>query len=291
MIAAISSWRRSVLGLGIAGALIVLVGCSGPGVRPATGAAPSETARSGELGAHVHGAGFNPADSTLYVATHEGLLRYTEDGPSRVGPAMDLMGFVVAGPDHFYASGHPGPGQDLPDPVGLLESTDGGRTWTPLARTGASDFHALAVTSTGIHGYDGADLLSSPDGGTTWTSTKPPVPIFAMAGANDGQVLLATSSQGLARATDSGLSWQQDPDAPLLQLVHFTTAQLVVGVGPDGVIYLSRDAGTSWAEAGEAAPAPEALASWLMPDGQVQVVVVADGRVLLSADSGLTFTS
>jgi len=34
----------------------------------------------------------------------------------------------VAEPDHFYASGHPGEGADLPDPVGLIEATDAGRT-------------------------------------------------------------------------------------------------------------------------------------------------------------------
>lgn len=55
------------------------------------------------------------------------------------------MGFSVAGPDHFYASGHPGQGIDLPNPVGLIESRDGGMTWAPLSRQGDSDFYALTA--------------------------------------------------------------------------------------------------------------------------------------------------
>lgn len=41
---------------------------------------------------------------------------------------IDLMGFTVAGPDRFLASGHPGPGADLPEPLGLVESRDGGQS-------------------------------------------------------------------------------------------------------------------------------------------------------------------
>ncbi len=54
------------------------------------------------------------------------------------------------GPDHFYASGHPGPGVELPAPVGLIESRDGGATWDPLSRQGESDFHALTASDAGV---------------------------------------------------------------------------------------------------------------------------------------------
>ena len=56
------------------------------------------------------------------------------------------MGFTVAGPGHYYASGHPGTATDLPQPVGLIESRDGGRTWAVLSRGGQSDFHALTTS-------------------------------------------------------------------------------------------------------------------------------------------------
>ena len=112
---------------------------------------------------HVHGVAVNPGDDRVYLATHHGLFRYDDTGPSRVGPVIDLMGFTIAGPDRFYASGHPGEGTDLPNPVGLLESRDAGLTWSQLSRQGQSDFHALAATSSGVVGSDGT-LRASPDG-------------------------------------------------------------------------------------------------------------------------------
>ncbi|MFN2495114.1 MAG: hypothetical protein ABR608_04290 [Pseudonocardiaceae bacterium] len=41
----------------------------------------------------------------------------------------DPLGFTVVGPNHFLASGHPGADQDGPGNVGLIETTDGGRTF------------------------------------------------------------------------------------------------------------------------------------------------------------------
>jgi hypothetical protein len=67
------------------------------------------------------------------LATHDGLFVAAADGWAALGPVIDLMGFSVAGPDHFYASGHPGQVSDLPNPVGLIESKDGGQTWAPLS--------------------------------------------------------------------------------------------------------------------------------------------------------------
>jgi hypothetical protein len=107
-------------------------GASDSGTRDAAGGA------GGLPTSHVHGVDVNPADGTVYLAAHDGLFRYGGSGPERVGPVIDLMGFAVAGPDHFYASGHPGEGADLPNPVGLIESTDAGRTWRALSRQGLS---------------------------------------------------------------------------------------------------------------------------------------------------------
>jgi hypothetical protein len=54
------------------------------------------------------------------------------------------MGFTAGkGSGVFCASGHPGEGADLPTPLGLIKSVDGGKTWEQLARQGESDFHAL----------------------------------------------------------------------------------------------------------------------------------------------------
>jgi hypothetical protein len=41
---------------------------------------------------HVHGVAVNPGDGRVYLATHHGLFRYDDTGPTRVGPVIDLMG-------------------------------------------------------------------------------------------------------------------------------------------------------------------------------------------------------
>ncbi len=79
---------------------------------------------------HIHGLGIDPADGMLYAGSHYGLFRVPVEGAvTLVSPVQDFMGFTVAGPDRFLASGHPGEDQDGPSSVGLIESTDGGESW------------------------------------------------------------------------------------------------------------------------------------------------------------------
>jgi hypothetical protein len=89
----------------LAAILIALVATHRPGdTEPSSiGEAEGETAAG-----HVHGLGVDPSDQTLYVATHFGVVRMTDDGPERVAERwQDTMGFAVIGPRHFLASGHP----------------------------------------------------------------------------------------------------------------------------------------------------------------------------------------
>lgn len=96
--------------------------------------------------AHIHGLGVDPADGALYAGTHYGVYRFSyERNPARVGDIVqDLMGFTVASPNHFLGSGHPGEDAlDHPPNLGLIESTDSGKSWTSVSMNGQADFHAL----------------------------------------------------------------------------------------------------------------------------------------------------
>src|SRR5207302_1327423 len=65
------------------------------------GSTPKPGDLAGDPGvSHVHGLGIDPADGTLYVATHYGTFRIPDRGPAqRVGASyQDTMGFTVAGP-------------------------------------------------------------------------------------------------------------------------------------------------------------------------------------------------
>lgn len=183
-------------------------GCSSAASSP-TAAAPS--AEAGVLpSGHVHGVAIDPGYGALLLATHEGLIEVGADGGLRpTGPVIDLMGFTVVGPDHYLASGHPGLRVDLPQPVGLIESTDGGRTWEPLSRQGQSDFHALAALApSGALGWDGA--LQRTADGHTWEQLAIPAEPHTLSAAPDGTTVLATTAQGLLRSADAappGLRW------------------------------------------------------------------------------------
>ena len=273
--------RRRLATLGVVAATVLLVtGCTTSPDERTGGAEPPS--------AHVHGVAIDPADGRVYVATHDGLLIYDETGATPVGPQIDLMGFAIAGPRHFYASGHPGPGVDLPEPVGLIESTDGGVTWTPVSRQGESDFHTLTASGSTIVGFDGAALLATSDG-STWRELEVPVEPFALAGSPDGRILVATSQDGPVRSIDAGASWVSLEAAPLLQVVAWAGVQSVVGITPNGVVAFSEDGGESWTESSSLEASPHAVGASMAADGTLRILAVTDDGVLESVDRGANF--
>ncbi|WP_241038533.1 F510_1955 family glycosylhydrolase [Blastococcus litoris] len=236
---------------------------------------------------HIHGVAIDPSGDRVLLATHDGLFEVGDDGDTtHIGPVIDLMGFAVRGPDHFVASGHPGPDVDLPQPVGLIESTDGGRTWRELSRQGQSDFHALTVGEAGVLGYDGT-LVRSADG-HEWEELTIPAQPASLAASPDGRSVLATTQQGLLRSPDGGASWNPVDGAPLLQIVDWADAISVVGVDPSGQVWRSADAGATWYEGPRLGAAPQAIAASL-EQGSWRILVVTTTALLESVDGGQVF--
>jgi hypothetical protein len=258
---------------------------------PAAGEGPAASA-SGvptvpDEAAHVHGMGINPADGRLYLGTHGGTMVVEPDAVRRVGDAtIDLMGFAVAGPDHFVASGHPGPADDLPNPVGLIESTDAGATWTSLSLAGRSDFHTLTASGGTVYGFDG--IVKSTSDGTTWTPGAADVrPASLAVDPGDPQVVLATTEHGPVRSTDGGRTFEHLDGAPLLVFLAWTAPDALWAVAPDGAVHRSADGGATWSRAGTAGGPPEAFAA----HGADTVAVALADRIVQSTDGGATFTS
>jgi photosystem II stability/assembly factor-like uncharacterized protein len=274
-----TSSRWALLG-GLVAAIAVLIGVlafSGAFSGGDDGAAPVE------LG-HVHGLGVDPASGDLYAGSHYGLIRLPGQGePSRVGEVQDFMGFTVAGPNRFLASGHPGEDQEGPSNVGLIESTDGGRSWQTLSLAGQADFHALAARHGLVYGSNAGQLMVSADGRTWDTRASLPMADLTVS-PEDPQTLLATTQEGLARSTDGGRSFQLVAGAPLLQLVTWTDTGTLIGVHPEGTLHVSSDGGATWERRGSVAGAPQALTATV----DEVFVAVGDG-IVASSDGGRTF--
>ncbi len=217
---------------------------------------------------HLHGLGIPPwASDTVYVATHEGLIRIDPDHEWRAVSEQphDFMGFAI-NPDvdgMLYTSGHPAPGARFDNPVGFMVSDDHGRTWTPRALHGETDFHAMAVQASDgdvVYGFHGGLLYRTVDGGETWETLDEATVVQEAGGAlslavdpSDAETVLVATQAGLLRLTDDGR------DASLL-LDGPTTAVSSVGTDADRILaYVpapgpglvrSDDGGGSWQQLG-----------------------------------------
>jgi hypothetical protein len=277
----------NLLRLALIGAVLLVIaltaGCGG-------GGDALDEAAAGTGPEHVHGLGINPADGALYVATHTGLFRMERgsDEEARVGDRLqDTMGFAVVGPDRFVGSGHPDLRDDLPPLLGLIRSSDAGRSWEPVSLLGDADFHALRADGDRITGYDATNnrVMVSRDGGETWQSAAPPAPIADIAAAPGApDRLLATSGAGVLASTDSGSTWRVlGGDAVLLS---WPARDTLYGFTSYGDVRMSRDGGRNWTDRGtlpgEAAAVTE--------DGDRLIVALHDGGFVNSADGGRTWT-
>jgi photosystem II stability/assembly factor-like uncharacterized protein len=235
---------------------------------------------------HVHGLGVDPADGSLYAATHGGLFRAAEgdEALSRVGTSeQDTMGFTVVGPNRFLGSGHPGPGQERPVNLGLIESDDAGESWQPVSLAGEADFHVLRYAHGRIYAYNGLSgkLMLSDDGGKTWTERTPPEPIIDLAvdPANPERILVS-SERGLALSDNDGESWK--PVEGDIGLLAWPRADSLYLMDASGQVSVAKDASGNWNATGTLGGQPVAFAA--VEDELL--AALADGAVFSSSDAG-----
>jgi hypothetical protein len=275
------------LALGVA-LVVALVGGGCSGVQPS----PSPAVADDPGVVHVHGLGVNPRDGALYAATHTGLFIVRDGGARRVADRyQDTMGFTVAGPDHFMASGHP----DFRDPkllkadrpplLGLVESRDAGHTWEPASLLGEVDFHVLEVAHGKVYGFDatGGRFMVSRDRRRWQTRSTAALVDFAVS-PRDDELILAATERSLVRSVDEGRTWRP-AGGPAVALLEWDRPEALWAVAGDGQVWLSTDAGRTWNHRGELGGPPEAL---LAQAGTLYAAVHEQG-ILSSADKGKTW--
>src|SRR5215218_471768 len=104
----------------------------------------------------------NPADDSLWFSTNTGTWRVPAEGdqPTQVtgrlttdagsGDISEQLIVRFRGPNRLIGSGHPPAGSDLPPALGMIESNDGGETWTEISGAGQTDYHAIQLSGDAI---------------------------------------------------------------------------------------------------------------------------------------------
>ena len=165
---------------------------------------------------HVHGLGFDPQTGTLYIATHTGLWQLPKEQAKATritDRRQDTMGFTLVRPGLFLGSGHPDlreANPDLPPLLGLIKSSDDGRTWQQISLLGKADFHVLRSSGSRIYGYDSTHnlLMRSDNGGKHWSTSKVPEPLLDLAiDPADPMHVIASGEVALYESIDAGRSW------------------------------------------------------------------------------------
>jgi photosystem II stability/assembly factor-like uncharacterized protein len=170
---------------------------------------------------HIHGLGYAGNQEALFMAAHDGLKVY-KDGKwfQTRKENNDYMGFSPTD-DGFYASGHPGQDSMLPNPLGIMKSTDNGETMEEIVLSGEVDFHTMAAGY-----YNHILFVQSPE---------------------DSSLMEAGS---FYRSSDDGNTWGRVSakglqDDILSVAVHPANPDYIAAAGSKG-IYLSEDGGESF---------------------------------------------
>ncbi|MDN3495144.1 sialidase family protein [Planococcus sp. APC 4015] len=269
------SWTATVIVVALT--TLSLTGCAAS-APPTTGAEHVAATT-----AHVHGIVASPDGAGYLLGTHDGVYPVTADGQlgARVGPEFDAMALTAVGGD-LLASGHPGseipPGWGSPN-LGIMSSSDVGRTWEPTAFVGDKDFHSLAAGIDGtVYGLatDSIEVLISTDAGATWAPTGGSLFAFSLAVDSTGRII-ASTPDGLQMSSDRGVSFAPMMEAPLLyQLSTSPNRQLLVGVDNKERIWVATAGDRQWRENGSV-------------HGMAQAIAITDtGDLLVIDDSGIT---
>jgi photosystem II stability/assembly factor-like uncharacterized protein len=222
---------------------------------------------------------------TLAVVVLRPLTRGDPVSWTRLGTAdVHSLAFAPGSTDRVYF-GHHG---------GILESADGGRTWSPLpVEADAMGMRPGADGSIVIAGHD--VLVGSADGGATWTPIASDLPnidihAFARDPLESRRMWAYLAEGGVYESGDGGTHWAKvyDGHIPFMTATSDGSSVVLVGIEPFQGFARSVDGGRTWSPVSQ----PDAFPTYSIsatPNGQVVALGVSDG-LFRSDDAGASWT-
>lgn len=223
--------------------------------------------------------------SRILLGTHEGLFEYLGKGRVRgIGSSGDDFMGLTSDEKNIYRSGHPGVKSNLPNPIGLMQSTDDGKTWKSVSLKGQVDFHFLETANGELYGVDSGsgNLFHSQDSGENWKvigenkfsdiaiSPSQKNSAFAIAGGVlirtsnsfkgttlvkkvseprfvewSSRSLFLASKNTVSRSENSGKTWKRLNSFPG-EISAFSASNKVIVAVVDNQIFISRNEGKSF---------------------------------------------
>ncbi len=284
-------------------ALVLAAGCGGTS-EPDKPAAPAK-AKSPRLVDFakkpplVNTLDIDPATGDFLLTTNKGFWRIAKDGSTvtqfkgtitaegtsdSVGTFLEIRS---TGPGQLLGSGHPDKLGTLPNFLGLLRSTDGGKTWSAVARLADADLHKIVLRHNRLYAFDAvlSAMLTSNDGGKTFTEEFTPRGLmidFEVDPANPERIVASTDTE-LFRTDNGGKSWRPLTKADGIRLAW---PQALYRADKDGTIRVSGNGGTAWREVGHVAGEPYELRA---TGPKALFLVLSDGSILETTDGGATW--
>lgn len=232
---------------------------------------------------HIHHV--KAVENKILVLTHEGLYELVgKNKMNLVGKdKFDVMGFTTLG-KALVASGHPSQGSKKPNPIGLVESLDGGLTWKDVSLVGKVDFHFLEGAGTDLYGADSqsGNLLYSANSGKTWsslgTNTFTDIAVSQVASG----VAIAIKNSELLLTKNAFKSTTKIKTTLKFTQIEWRNSGLYALSRTS--LYNSSDSGKTWAKLNSFKAVPEILSA---SDQLMMVTVGSD--IYRSSDAGKKF--
>ncbi len=244
----------------------------------------------------------NPKNGTIFMGTNTGLFSIPKAGgrpekvsgqlktPDGEGAVSESLVAKFTGPDELIASGHPSGDSTLPPALGLIRSSDAGKTWESVSELGTSDFHALSQSGDVLVAplYGQAQILLSRDDGKTFEPRVAPMALVDLAAdPGDPKRWAATSETGIFVSVDEGRTWRQRDPTPNVRLAWHESGELY-RIDPGGPVKVSTDGGETWEDRGSTGGEPQALA---VDEAGSLYAATLDGKVQKSEDGGSSWTA